>query len=62
MKSQILRIAGVKSEKEFYRKFPTEESFMMKHGGELMVYQDGGGVNPMEGFIDYNDYMTAVKF
>ena len=35
MKDQILKIAGVKSEKEFYKKFPTEESFMAKHGKKL---------------------------
>ena len=32
MKKEILKIAGVKSEKEFYKKFPTEEVFMAKHG------------------------------
>ena len=35
MKAQILKIAGVKSEKEFYKKFPTEAAFMKKHGKEL---------------------------
>ena len=35
MKAQILKIAGVKSEKEFYKKFPTEEAFLKKHGKEL---------------------------
>lgn len=35
MKAQILKIAGVKSEKEFYKKFPTEESFMAKHSKEV---------------------------
>ena len=35
MKKQILKIAGVKSEKEFYKKFPTEEAFMAKHGKSL---------------------------
>lgn len=33
MKKDILKIAGVKSEKEFYKKFPTKEAFMAKHGG-----------------------------
>jgi hypothetical protein len=33
MKKDILKIAGVKSEKEFYKKYPTEEAFMAKHGG-----------------------------
>jgi len=35
MKDQILKIAKVKSEKEFYKKFPTEEAFMAKHGKQL---------------------------
>ena len=35
MKAQILKIAGVKSEKEFYKKFPTEEAFLKKHGKQL---------------------------
>jgi hypothetical protein len=35
MKDQILKIAGVKSEKEFYKKYPTEEAFMAKHGKKL---------------------------
>lgn len=33
MKKEILKIAGVNSEKEFYEKYPTEEAFMAKHGG-----------------------------
>ena len=47
MKDQILKIAGVKSEKEFYKKYPTEEAFMKAHGkafkkaamGKTMVAQ-----------------------
>jgi len=35
MKAQILKIAGVKNEKDFYKKFPTEEAFMAKHGAEF---------------------------
>jgi hypothetical protein len=35
MKAEILKIAGVKSEKEFYKLFPDEESFMAKHGKAL---------------------------
>lgn len=35
MKAQILKIAGVKSEKEFYKKFPTEEAFMKKYAKQL---------------------------
>ena len=35
MKDQILKIAKVKSEKEFYKKYPNEEAFMAKHGKAL---------------------------
>ena len=41
MKAEILKIAGVKSEKEFYRKFPTEESFIKVHGKALKKAQIG---------------------
>jgi hypothetical protein len=41
MKAQILKIAGVKNEKEFYKKFPTEAAFMKKHGKELDKAQLG---------------------
>ena len=45
MKDQMLKIAKVKSEKEFYKKYPSEEAFMKAHGkafkkaamGEKMV-------------------------
>ena len=32
MKAEFLKIAGVKSEAEFYKKFPSEDAFMAKHG------------------------------
>ena len=32
MKDHILKIAKVKSEKEFYKKYPSEEAFMKAHG------------------------------
>jgi hypothetical protein len=35
MKAQILKLGGVKTEAEFYKKYPTEESFMAKHGAKL---------------------------
>jgi hypothetical protein len=41
MKKQMLKIAGVKSEKEFYKKFPTEEAFMAKHGKAFKKAQIG---------------------
>jgi len=41
MKKQILKIAGVKSEKEFYKKYPTEEAFMKVHGKAFKKAQIG---------------------
>ena len=35
MKSQFLKIAGVKTEKEFYEKYPTEEEFFAKCGAKI---------------------------
>lgn len=45
----MLKIAGVKSEKEFYKKFPTEEAFMAKHGKELRKAQIGSYIGGEQG-------------
>ena len=50
MKAQILKIAGVKTEAEFYKKYPTEEAFMKKHGKELKKAQKGASVNGADFF------------
>jgi hypothetical protein len=44
MKKQMLKIAGVKSEKEFYDKFPDEASFMAKHGKEFKKAMRGSKI------------------
>jgi len=44
MKDQILKIAGVKSEKEFYKKYPSEEAFMKVHGKAFKKAQMGVAV------------------
>jgi hypothetical protein len=41
MKAKILKIAGVKSEKEFYKKYPSEEAFMKVHGKAFKKAQMG---------------------
>ena len=41
MKKEILKIAKVKNEDEFYRKFPTEEAFMKAHKKEFKKAQMG---------------------
>jgi len=44
MKKDILKIAGVKSEAEFYKKFPSEAEFMAKHGGAFMKAKMGASM------------------
>ncbi len=41
----MLKIAGVKSEKEFYKKFPDEASFMAKHGKEFKKAMRGSKID-----------------
>ena len=45
MKAQILKIAGVKSEKEFYKKYPSEEAFMKKHGKAFKKAQAASAID-----------------
>ena len=52
MKAQILKLAGVKTEKEFYKKYPTEEAFMKKHGNKLKKAFDGGYYIPGAGYSE----------
>lgn len=42
MKNQILKIAGCKTDQEFYAKYPTEESFFSKHPEAKQFMQLGG--------------------
>jgi hypothetical protein len=61
MKSQILKIAGVKSEKEFYKKYPSEEAFMKVHGKAFKKAQIGtlvGGATPKQTFSTPNEYLN----
>jgi len=44
MKKDILKIAGVKSEAEFYKKFPTEEAFMKAHGKQFKKAKMGASM------------------
>jgi len=49
MKAKFLKLAGVKNEKEFYKKFPTEEAFMAKYGKKLEKAEDGFMGKPFQG-------------
>jgi hypothetical protein len=48
MKAEILKIAGVKNEKEFYKMFPDEQSFMAKHGGAFRKAKRGDVIHKMQ--------------
>jgi hypothetical protein len=71
MVKNFLKIAGVKNEKEFYKKYPTEESFFdahpeaqnlvhqkMAYGGGMYAYQNGGEPIPQD-YPDYRLYKMA---
>jgi len=75
MKDQILKIAKVKNEAEFYRKYPSEEAFMKAHGkafkkaamGAKMVntqlhqLTDFGNPPVAQNGINFNDLMTNAS-
>jgi hypothetical protein len=49
MKAKFLKLAGVKNEQEFYKKFPTEAAFMKKHGKKLEKAEGGFMGKPFQG-------------
>ena len=62
MKAQILKLGGVTTEAEFYKKFPTEKAFMAKHGKKLekLKKAQGGGFVPSDIPADaFNPQMPA---
>jgi hypothetical protein len=63
MKAQILKIAGVKSEKEFYKKFPSEAAFMKKHGKAFKKAQYGFNMDAnSNGILDYLEDVDNSRF
>lgn len=43
-KKEILKMTGL-SESDFYKKYPTQESFMMEYGGKIAGYESGGKIS-----------------
>jgi hypothetical protein len=66
MKAKMLKIAGVKSEKEFYKKYPTEEAFMAKHGKALKKAQIGSYIGGESGAgfqpVNFQEMYDAVDY
>jgi hypothetical protein len=68
MKAQILKIAGVKSEKEFYKKYPSEEAFMKVHGKAFKKAQKTNAMGKAQNFgnlgnldANHNGILDAVE-
>ena len=53
----MLKIAGVKTETAFYKKFPTQEAFMKVHGKEFKKAQTGAAIKKAQNFgnLDANN-------
>jgi hypothetical protein len=59
MKAQMLKLAGVKTEAAFYKKYPTQEAFMKVHGkafkkAQIGTYIGGETAAPIKP-INYGD-------
>jgi hypothetical protein len=54
MKAEILKIAKVKDEKSFYKKYPSEEAFMKVHGKEFKKAQIGASLNNAGNINSFN--------
>ena len=61
IKDKFLKMAGVKSEKEFYKKYPTEEAFFKANPSALKMMQTGGGLQDQQIFQypNYDQNMMA---
>ena len=61
MKDKFLKMAGVKSEKEVYKKYPTEEAFFKANPSALKMMQTGGGLQDQQIFQypNYDQNMMA---
>jgi len=58
MKAQILKIAGVKSEKEFYKKYPSEAAFMKVHGKAFKKVQTSDAIDKAQNFGNLNNSLA----
>jgi hypothetical protein len=70
MKAEILKLAGVKNDTEFYKKFPTEKAFMAKYGKKLEKLKKAkvgdmiaGDIAPAKQFapISYTDLQDQTE-
>ena len=66
MKKQFLKIAGVKTEDEFYNKYPSEEDFFKAHPEALKQLAGGGEAFPqiatMDNFFTYGSPVPPTYY
>lgn len=60
MKAQMLKLAGVKDEKAFYKKFPSEEAFMKVHGKAFKKAQLGISMSKYNVSNNWNDPNSII--
>lgn len=61
MKDQFLKLAKVKNEAEFYKKFPTEDAFMAKYGKKVKKLNLGGAMESLNKLAASNTFATGVQ-
>lgn len=61
MKDQFLKLAGVKSDKEFYKLFPDEKSFMAKYGKQVKKLNLGGAMQSLNKLAASNPVAVGVQ-
>jgi len=74
MKAKFLKIAGVKSEKQFYAKYPTESAFFKAHpevkkelkkaqlGEEVSEYEELDETSPYSEDLEIGDYIGGEEY
>lgn len=63
MKAKMLKIAGVKTEAAFYKKFPTQKAFMKVHGKAFKKAQYGFNMDAnSNGILDYLEDVDNSRF
>jgi len=61
MKAQILKMAGVKDEKSFYKKFPSEAAFMKVHGKQFKKALLGETIKKAQGGYNISNQWRATN-
>ena len=63
MIKKFLKIAGVKNEQDFYKKYPSESAFFKAHpeAKDLKMYKKGGELKKLNQLTDFGDVVKAQR-